>query len=215
MPSSPAINLSQAKNILRFGGILVYPTETFFAVGCRSDAPEAVALIGALKCRLPEKPFPLIVPDLARAERIADFGELHRRVAENFWPGPLTMLLRARGYLDPRLKNGQNKVALRVPASTVARGLAEACGVPIISTSANFSGSPPAATFGELNLKFLENLRRIGGAVLRESGEEKRFKLPSTIVGFEESAAKILRDGAISRSSLEAKGIPIIDPEKL
>ena len=213
MLQSPILELEEARKVLRSGGVLVYPTETFYAIGCRSDSAPSISLIQEIKRRPDDKPFPLIIGDDDQAALAADISFLPRETMEMLWPGPLTILLPALKRLDQRLKNVQNKVALRLPSSTIARDLAIACGVPIVATSANFADESPSPTFSSLDPAFLKRLYELGGAVLRDDGEGK-YREPSSLIEFADpknKAARILREGALTRDELDSMGVKIIN----
>ena len=131
---------------LRAGGVIIYPTDTLYAVGCRALDGGALARLRAAKGREADKPLPLIVADLEQARSLALlWPETAQRLADAFWPGPLTLVVSAIPDLPEALLGGARSVAVRVPASEVARALARAVG-PIVSTSANLAGEPACLT---------------------------------------------------------------------
>jgi L-threonylcarbamoyladenylate synthase len=137
--------LRKAARILRGGGVIAYPTEAVWGLGCRPDCPSAVARIMRLKGRAPEKGFILIAahldqlkPWLAPLER-----SLLARVAPT-WPGPVTWLLPAAADCPHWLTGRHDTLAVRVTAHPVARAVCLAAGLPLVSTSANPGGLRPA-----------------------------------------------------------------------
>ena len=146
-----AASILEAAKVLRAGGVVVYPTETFYALGAKFDSAEALLRIfTSLKGRPGEKAMPLIAGsaealDVLASEISAPAHELMRM----YWPGPLTLVLSAREGLS-RLITFKGTVAVRVPGDSPALGLARACGFPITSTSANPSGRPPARNAAEV-----------------------------------------------------------------
>ncbi|MBD5608582.1 MAG: L-threonylcarbamoyladenylate synthase [Desulfovibrio sp.] len=210
MSSSVFANFEDAIAILKKGGVLIYPPETFLALGCRADATDAVALIVEIKRRPGAKPFPLIASDMEQIALVGDISGFSRSTLERLWPAPLAILIPALAHLDSHLKNGQNIAAVRVPDSRLTRTLARECGAPLVATSANFSGDPPASVFSEIDPEFLAVARASGAGVLRDDGERKYDK-PSSIIEFlDPVAVRILREGAISRDELEKKGLRVI-----
>lgn len=147
---------------LRHGGLLIYPTETAYAIGCDATNARAVRAIFRLKGRERGKPLPLIAASVAMAKRYARFTPLARRLARRWWPGALTIVLpqlrhsegRARGIshhdkvaaLAPGALARDGTLALRISSHPIARALSQRLGRPIISTSANRSGQPPCHT---------------------------------------------------------------------
>lgn len=212
MISSVFASFEDATAILKGGGVLIYPTETFYAIGCRADALEAIALIAEIKKRPGDKPFPLIASDPEQIALVGDISGFSRSTLERLWPSPLAICVPALPNLDPHLKNGQNVTAVRTPDSRLARALARECGAPLIATSANFSGTAPASAFSEINPNFLE-VARSSGVAVSKNDDERKYDMPSSLIEFldpENNAVKILREGAISRLDLAKKGLRVI-----
>ncbi|MBI4434998.1 L-threonylcarbamoyladenylate synthase [Candidatus Uhrbacteria bacterium] len=155
--------LRDAVRHLHAGGLLIYPTETAYAIGCDATNARAVRAIYRLKGREHGKPLPLIVASRAMAARYAQFTPLARRLAKKYWPGPLTLVLtqdisppppqwrgseRGRRVLAPGIIAPNGTIALRTSSHSIARALSRALGRPIVSTSANRSGEPPCYSVG-------------------------------------------------------------------
>lgn len=155
-------DVESAASCLTKGGLVVYPTETFFGIGCRADRADAVLRIFEAKRRKADMPLPVI---LGSAEQLglvacptpgiaADLDDLAA-----FWPGPFTLLLPARQGLPEALTGGTGRIALRVSSHPAARALAAACGFPIVSSSANISGRAPVTLASDLDPELLASLR--------------------------------------------------------
>lgn len=144
---------------LRSGGLLIYPTETSYALGCDATNTKAVRAIFRLKGRERGKPLPLIVASMAMAERYIQFTPPARRLAKKYWPGPLTLVLASRSRRSSTLRRrgagewarvapgiiaANGTIALRASSHSIARALSRHLGRPIVSTSANRSGCPPS-----------------------------------------------------------------------
>ncbi len=123
---------------LKAGGVALYPTETFYALGADPRSPEGVRAIFRIKGRSPDAPLPWIAADEAQVRALCVLSAAASKLAEGRWPGPLTLVL-------PR-RDAPGTVAVRVSSHPLARGLARALGHPVISTSANRSGAPPAVS---------------------------------------------------------------------
>lgn len=194
--------------------MLIYPTETFYALGCRAEDDDAIARIYEIKRRESAKTLPLLCANLAQVERVADVGTLPRQLIANFWPGPLTVLAPGTPGLNERLTNARGQVALRVSGDAVARELALTLGSPLVATSANFSGAPPAPDTASLDPEFLAICAASGAFVLTDGRKRKDARTaPSTIVEILDSNAplvRILREGAVSRDALLARGVEVI-----
>lgn len=175
---------------LRAGGVLACPTET--QVGLLADAldQQAVMRVCTMKRRPPSEALPLIVPAFEAALGVVrEMPAAAEQLARQYWPGPLTLVLRAAPHLPPALvKHGT--VALRVPGPSPALELVRAFGGPLTATSANISGQPPLSEPDELRATFSGSLAGIvpgtapGGA-------------PSTIVDMTGATPRIVRQGAI------------------
>ena len=184
--------LAAAADILRAGGVVAYPTETFYALGALADLPDALARLATAKGRAEGKPLPLIAADVAQAVAVASLDDpVARRLAERFWPGPLTLVLPAVAPLDPVLCGPGPSVGIRVPAHDLARALARAAGGPLVSTSANWSGEPPVTTASRISQGVLA---RIDGVL---DGGPTPGGLPSTVVEVVRGELRLIRQGVV------------------
>ncbi len=131
---------------LQAGELVVYPTETFYAIGADAFSSIALRRLFQVKRREPGRPVGLIAADTAMAFSVAREIPIDaRRLADAFWPGPLTLVLPARDSIAPELA-GPDGVGVRVSPNPVARALSAGIGRPITATSANLSGAVPAST---------------------------------------------------------------------
>ncbi len=191
--------VARAVEAMRRGDAIVYPTETFYALGVDFGAPGALDHLFALKAREPDKPIALIAADLAMAFSVArEVPPAARRLAEKFWPGPLTLVLPADPALPAALVGPDGGVGVRVSPHPVARALAAALGHSITATSANLAGAPPARTLAEARAAFGDRVAAYldGGAMAAAA--------PSTMVGFDGPRIRIIRAGAIAEAQLLA-----------
>jgi L-threonylcarbamoyladenylate synthase len=190
--------ISEAAAVLRRGGVIAYPTETFYGLGALASDGAAVARLVRAKGRPDGKPLPLLGADLAQLEAVAEFSPLARLLAAAFWPGPLTLVLPARPGLHPAITGGSGTVGVRVTSGAVASALAVAAGGALVSTSANPSGQPPPTTATGLDgaLRARLDLVLDGGAT--PGGR------PSTVVAIEEGRLTLLRPGAVDVEAVRA-----------
>ena len=178
-----------AVEALRNGEIVCYPTETFYALGIDFRNSSAREKLFVTKKRPPEKDLPMIASDLQMVANVCDTSDPRLHVlAQKFWPGPLTVVLRS---LD---SNGT--LAIRISSHPIARELARCFGAPVVSTSANLSGAPPIADPSLLDQEVQQQI-----AVLLQDGRSAGGK-PSTIVTLLENPPKILREGEISSAEI-------------
>ena len=183
---------------LKAGELVVYPTETFYAVGADAFSPTALRRLFRAKRREPGRPVGLIAADTAIAFSVArEIPAAARRLADAFWPGPLTIVLPARDGLAPEL-TGSDGVGVRVSPNPVARALSAGIGRPITATSANLSGQAPASTLGQARAGLREKVK-----VYLEGGN-LAAPAPSTVVAVNRSGWKMVRVGAISEDQIAA-----------
>jgi L-threonylcarbamoyladenylate synthase len=189
-PSRMAVE--EAVQRIRSGGIIAFPTETFYGLGVDPFNPAAVERLFAVKGREPGKPIPIIIDELKRAEGI--IGALSpesRTLVEKFWPGPLTLLFAASSRMSSALTGGTGKVGIRIPSHPVALRLLRAAGQPITATSANRSGEPGATSAARVHETLGEHLDLIidGGETIGGTG--------STIVDPSFHPPRLIREGKI------------------
>lgn len=185
--------IAKASCVLNRGGIISYPAESFYALGVSAFDETAVKSLFELKGRPPEKPLPLIVGGeevlLSVVQCIPDQA---KELIERFWPGPLTLVLKARENVSRLLTGGTGTVAVRIPGESAALYLARALRLPVTATSANPSAKPPAETAGEVIDYFGERVDLIIDAGRSPGGK------PSTIVDVTVVPFRILREGRVS-----------------
>lgn len=175
---------------LRAGGVVACPTETQMGLLANALDAEAIARVGALKRRPPSEPIGLIAPSADSAlSLVIEMTPLARKLAEAYWPGPLTLVMRARDHVPSGVQKG-GTVAIRVPGPSPALELVRAFGGPLTATSANISGQPPLSTEVELRAVFGDGLAGIVPGVPPGSP-------PSTIVDVSTDRPVVLREGAL------------------
>ncbi len=212
------LGLEEAARCLAAGGIVIFPTETLYAIGCRADKPGACARLCALKGRPAGSPLPLLAADAAQAARAVRL-EAAPPLLRRFWPGPLSLLLPALPELAPQVRNADGLAALRVTPHPLAARLAALAGGALTASSANFSGAAPAARAGELDTTLLAALAAqeaapdgcaAGLLAARAPEEEPGGGLPSTLAlplsGSGGRSLRVLRQGAVSAEALAAAG---------
>ncbi len=135
LPAAVAARVAAAAAALRRGGVVAYPTETFYGLGALAADGAAVARLVAAKGRPDGKPLPLLAAGLDQVEAVAVLPPLARRLAAAFWPGPLTLVVPARPGLHPAITGGGATVGIRVTSSPVAVALARAAGGVFVAAS--------------------------------------------------------------------------------
>ncbi|MBV8452810.1 MAG: threonylcarbamoyl-AMP synthase [Deltaproteobacteria bacterium] len=200
--NDPALSedVADAAAALRTGELVVFPTETFYAIGADPMQPNALAAILRLKGRERDKPIALIAADAVSAFAIArEIPAGARLLAETFWPGALTVVLPARQGLNEALIGPNGGIGVRVSPHPTAHALAAAIGGLITATSANLSGEPPARTL-------IQAREALGARIsIYLDGGTLSSDAPSTVVEFDgDGCFHILRAGVISRDAIAA-----------
>jgi L-threonylcarbamoyladenylate synthase len=190
--------LAEAIAVLKGGGLVAYPSDTVYGLGAAASDERAVARAFAVKGRLSEKALPLLLADVEdMAPLCTEVPPLARLLAERFWPGPLTLVLRRAPGFQSAALGGGDSVALRVPDHSFLRELIRALDEPITGTSANRSGRPSCRTAREVT-------RQLGNAVdLIIDGGTSRVGQGSTVVDITTEPVRIVRGGAISQAEVE------------
>ncbi|HEX9754083.1 MAG TPA: L-threonylcarbamoyladenylate synthase [Gemmatimonadales bacterium] len=183
------------------GGLLAYPTETVYGLGSTVD-PSALAALARLKGRVKEKPFLLLVADLAMAEGAGlVFNPSAAALARAFWPGPLTVVLPGgEGRLPDMLRGPEGGIAVRHTGHRLMARLIAGLGYPLTSTSANRPGEPPAPGADGIAGIFQEAIAEQRLLVL--DGGVLGNVPPSTVVDCTQPMPKLIREGALPRAEL-------------
>ena len=185
----------RAAAIIRRGGVVIYPTETVYGLGCNPADADATRRVCDIKGRA-DKPMPLACVDVEAAQRIVSFNPAAERIAARFWPGPLMLVLPAVVEYPVWVTQDASTLGVRVPDHDIARRLAGLSGGVIVSTSANRSGEPPPATAREA-------ADEIGGEVdLILDGGPSPLTQPSTVLDLSGERPQVLRVGPITEEQL-------------
>lgn len=190
--------LKEAAEIIRRGGLVAFPTETVYGLGANALDETASAKIYRAKGRPSDNPLIIHIADSSDIEKLADdIPELAYSLAEVFWPGPLTMILKKNESVPYATTGGLDTVGIRLPANATARALIKEAGVFIAAPSANLSGKPSPTTamhvYQDLN----------GRIDMIIDGGQSVYGLESTIVDLTAEIPVILRPGCITKKMLE------------
>ena len=195
--------LDKAVGLLDAGGIIAYPTETFYGLGVKFDMAGPLERLYELKKRPAEKAMPLIIgrrdllPEVASGDWLAALPPAAQALMDGFWPGPLTLLCPAKEGLPEFLTAGTGMIAVRIPGDSFALLLAKEAGFPFTSTSANLSGFSPAVNARQVVRHFEEGLN------LLIDGGQTPGGMPSTIIDASDAAIRLVREGAIQWEKIE------------
>jgi len=198
--------LKEAAGLLRSGALVAFPTETVYGLGANIFKEEALERIFEVKGRPQDNPLIVHLPDIQAVKEVA--GDLPREaqlLAERFWPGPLTLVLKKKEKVPARVSCGLPTVAVRVPSHPMARELLVEAGVPVAAPSANISGSP-SPTRAEHVWKDLSG--KIEAVV---DGGSCEIGLESTVLDLTRSPPVLLRPGGITVEQVEeCLGIKVV-----
>jgi L-threonylcarbamoyladenylate synthase len=194
--------LTSAQRALESGGIVALPTETFYGLAVDAFNPDALTRLNRVKGKDADSPVLLLLADPKQTELVAD--ELPARftkLAETFWPGPLTLVVHASDRVPREVSGGRGTVAVRVPGLALPRRLADKLGRPLSGVSANRYREPPCRTAADVSRVLGEEIELIldGG---RTAGGA-----PSTIVDLTGDRPRVLREGIVPAAALR----PFVD----
>jgi tRNA threonylcarbamoyl adenosine modification protein (Sua5/YciO/YrdC/YwlC family) len=187
-PQNQSQLIDRSVSILKNGGLIVYPTDTIYGVGCDALNQEAVNKIYQVKERDDKKPMSFICPSLEQIKQFADLNPTQLKILEKNLPGPFTFILKASSNCPKHLQSENETVGIRMPNNQICLELTKKLGAPIITTSINESGQPPLNDPQEINKIFGNQIDLIldGG---------KLEGTASTIIDLTHSEPKVLRQG--------------------
>lgn len=188
-------NITIAAEIVKKGGLVVYPTETVYGLGCDPFNIQSVKRLMKIK-KNRSKPLPVLAGSLVDVEKVVIVSQNAKSLASNFWPGSLTMVLSKKPDFPDIVTLGWNTVGLRIPDHNVALRLIRSSGGLLIGSSANRTGEPPSRAVKELS----EELKEMVDVVL--DGGPAAKGIPSTVVDLTSNTPRILRNGPISLQAI-------------
>jgi L-threonylcarbamoyladenylate synthase len=188
--------LQAAEAVLR-GGVIAFPTDTLYGLSCSLFDAAAVEMVARLKKRDPSLAVISLIPEPGQVHGLAsEVSEVAERLMDACWPGPLSMIFLAATIVPARVRGAGGTVALRCPRDPLSQALLDAIGGPVVSSSANLSGEPPAET--------AEDVIRIFGNQLDLilDGGPRRGGMSSTLVDVSGPRPRLLRRGALEVDAL-------------
>lgn len=184
--------------IIKNGGIVVFPTETVYGIGTNGLDKDAVKRLYNIKKRPLNKPISLLVSDFEMIEKVVkDISELEYKIMKKFFPGPLTIILNKKDIVPDIVTSGGSTVGIRMPDEEITRKLIEYAGVPIAAPSANISGEPSGIDIKDIIKEFGDKVNYY------IDGGKSKIGIGSTIVKVENNTIKILREGSISKKEIK------------
>jgi L-threonylcarbamoyladenylate synthase len=191
--------INRAADSLLSGGLVAYPTESFYGLAVDASNEEAIERLFLVKKRRPGRPVLILIPSIeSLAQYAARIPSIADQLIEAFWPGGLTLVFEAGTMVSPLLTGGTGKIGIRLSSHPVATALTRAIGVPISGTSANISGEPACRNAQEV----LSCLGEMVNLIL--DGGETTGKIGSTVLDVTVHPPRILREGMVAKEQLEA-----------
>ena len=187
--------LSKTASLVVHGGVVAYPTDTVYGLGCDPLNPQAIRKLVRLKKRKIGQ-LPVLVDTIGRAAEVGRFDPLSFQLASQFWPGPLTIVLESRMRLPNLVTGPSGRVGLRIPNHHVAIKLVRACGGALVGTSANLTGNRSLTLARDVTHELGEDIDLVLEDDQRGSGVE------STVVSIDNGILSVLREKSIKEETI-------------
>ena len=188
--------IAYAAACIRSDGLVVFPTETVYGLGCNALSGRAALKVFAAKNRPADNPLIVHIANIAEVKKIAYVDAKTLSIMKELWPGPVTFLLRKKGIIPDEVTAGSDKVAVRMPSHRIALALIKKCKVPIAAPSANLSTKPSPTIASHA----IEDLNGKVDVII--DGGSAEFGIESTIIDLTSSAPKVLRLGSFDIEEL-------------
>ena len=186
--------IEKASQIINQGGVVIFPTDTVYGIGCDPYNKASIEKIYKIKSRDIIKSVPVLTYSIETAERIAQFDQLAKKIVKKFWPGPLTIILKVTDEKIKKSLNLENKIAIRIPDHKCTLELLKKCNY-LVGTSANISGDLPYTNPKECLKKMQDYDVFVDGGMITSNGE-------STIIEIENGEIKIIREGSLTKEEI-------------
>ena len=198
LPDILTTSTGRAVEILRSGGVVALPTDTLYGISANALDADAASRVFSVKGREEFSPLPVFVSDVNDLFLYGmDVPDVAVRLAELFWPGKLTIVVRKSDRIPPVVSGGLETVGLRVPDHPVPRRIVRELGAPVTATSANVSGKPALTAASDVVAELGARLELVfDGGALSPS-------LPSTVIDVTDTPPRILREGAVPPSRIQ------------
>ncbi len=180
---SQSQEIEKAVEVIKKGGVVIFPTDTVYGIGCRYDNKGAIARIRNIKGSNQE--FPLLMSNIDQSHHIVKLNDVAKNLAQRFWPGGLTIIVEK--------ESGLGKIGVRIPNHEITLAIIEKVGAPIIGTSANFHGQKSPASYEDLDKRLIS---MVDFVVHGDCAQ----KVDSTVVDSTTLPVRILRRGAVTIS---------------
>jgi L-threonylcarbamoyladenylate synthase len=198
-PAPSSNPIEEIQSVLNSGGVIAFPTDTFYGLAADPFNPDAISKIFKIKQRPEDKPLLVLIHSLDQlADLTQEVTDHARKLMEHFWPGPLTLIFKAASGLPDTLTAGTGTIGIRLPGHPFTRRFLEALDRPLTAPSANISGAGEPKTVQELSSALTEGLD-----LVVDGGPTPGGKV-STILDTTTHPPTLIREGVLSRSDLES-----------
>ena len=197
--------ISEAADEIKKGNLVLFPTETVYGIGANALDEKAVSKIFIAKGRQSDNPLIVHISNLDMLkDLVSEVGEIEKKLIDNFWPGPLTIIFNKKNVIPNNVSANLNTVGIRMPSNIIARELIEKAQLPIAAPSANISGKPSGTLIEDIIEELDGKVDYIIDAGITDIGVE------STVVRVIENKVHILRPGKITKEDFERIGIEVL-----
>ncbi len=200
-PETIKLSLEQSQQVLKSGGVVVFPTDTIYGLGANALNEDAIAKIYKIKKRDPNKPISILVRDIIMAKKVACIDSRVEEILTKIWPDSITVILRKKDAVSYVLTGGEENVALRVSSNYFIKALFERIDFPITATSANLAGEPNL--FKAEDIKNIFACQKHSPDLFINAGDLDQ-RLPSTIIDLTDvNHPRLVRMGMVGKDKLQ------------
>ena len=195
-PESWKSMMMETQKVLKGGGVIAFPTDTFYGLGANPYNTKAVDKIYSIKGRDPEKPLLLLIDSILKLDGLVEeISEASAKLIESFWPGPLTMLFKPKHTIPKNITTGL--IGIRQPGNLITRKILAGLNYPLTAPSANFRGEDPTTTAAQVKDRLGNKVDLILDAGICRGGK------PSTLVDTTKTPVQLVRAGAINFKNIQ------------
>ena len=188
--------VAETQKVLKGGGVIAFPTDTFYGLGANPYNTKAVDKIYAIKGRHPNKPLLLLIDSIKKLDALTEeISEAGTILIESFWPGPLTMLFKPKSTIPKNITTGL--IGIRQPGNPITRKILAELSFPLTAPSANISGEAPTTSAEQVRSSLGSKVDLILDAVICKGGD------PSTLVDTTQTPVRLIRAGAINFKNIQ------------
>lgn len=187
--------IDKAVGVLRKGGVIIFPTDTVWGIGCSLDKPQAIKKLYQIKKRDQSKPTAVLIGSLDQAKKLASFTPQALKLAKKYWPGGLTIVIKAKKSVSQLIQGEKGTIGLRMPDNELLLKILRKLNSGVVASSANFSGQPIPKTMTQIDSSLIKLSDLL---VTGKAGGS----LASTVIDLTSKPPQILRQGILLEKKL-------------